>query len=60
MTDLAHECAAQEMRFFHSEVRGEDAVEDDAQVPGRCSAVYRTYPEAPPSQLSLAGLGREH
>jgi len=33
---LAHECAAQEMRFYHGEVRGEaeDAVEDEAPVPG--------------------------
>ena len=41
LTDLAHECAAQEMRFYHGEVRdeAEDAVEDEARVPGRCSAV---------------------
>ena len=41
LTDLAHECAAQEMRFYHGEVRdeAEDAVEDEAPVPGRCSAV---------------------
>ena len=37
LTDLAHECAAQEMRFYHGEVRdeAEDAVEDEAPVPGR-------------------------
>ena len=44
LTDLAHECAAQEMRFYHGEVRdeAEDAIEDEAPVRRKFKNISRS------------------